>query len=59
VLVLPLELFELLEPPIPWRAMVPIVVGLVGCGVTVSMPPETQYENFVPSEFVSVFPDVV
>jgi hypothetical protein len=38
-----------LEPPVPlepdpWSVIVPVTLGLVGCGVKVSVVPATQYE---------------
>jgi hypothetical protein len=42
-----------------WDTTVPVVVGLAVCGVHVSVFPETQYENFVPSEVVITPPEVV
>jgi hypothetical protein len=46
-----------------WSTIVPVVVGLVGCGVMVSVLPETQYEYGVLyrplCEVVSVLPEVV
>jgi hypothetical protein len=55
----PLEL-ELEPPPPICIAMVPVVVGLVVCGVMDNVPPETQYAYAVPPEFVKVpLPDVL
>jgi hypothetical protein len=42
-----------LELPAPCSTTVPIVVGLAGCGVTVRVLPDTQYEYFVPPALVS------
>jgi hypothetical protein len=41
------------------RTMVPVTVGLVLSGVTVSVVPETQYAYAALSEVVNVLPDVV
>jgi hypothetical protein len=42
---------EELELPAFCSTMVPAVVGLAGCGVSVSVLPETQY-GYLPSEVV-------
>jgi hypothetical protein len=39
--------------------MEPVIVGLVLCGVMVSVLAETQYEYFLPSSFVATSPEVV
>ena len=39
--------------------MVPVIVGLVLCGVMVSVFAETQYEYFLPSSFVPTLPEVI
>jgi hypothetical protein len=38
---------------------VPVVVGLVLCGVQVILLPETQYEYFVALSIVTTLPEVV
>jgi hypothetical protein len=51
VAVLPLEV-ELLELPLPCRTTVPVRVGVVLCGVRVSVLPDVQYEYCGPIEEV-------
>jgi hypothetical protein len=51
---------ELLELPLPCRTTVPVRVGLVLCGVTVSVLPDAQYEYCGPiDEVVMTLPAVV
>jgi len=42
-----------------WSTIVPVVVGLVLCGVMVSVFPETQYEYCVLLSVVTRLPEVV
>jgi hypothetical protein len=47
-------------PPEPfWNTTVPVVVGLVPCGVQVILFPETQYEYCRPSSVVTTLPEVL
>jgi hypothetical protein len=49
------------EPVVPlfWSTTVPVMVGLVLCGVMVSVFSETQYEYFMVSSVVSTLLEVV
>jgi hypothetical protein len=42
-----------------WNTTVPVVVGLVLCGVQVIVFPDTQYEYFASLPIVTTLPEVV
>jgi hypothetical protein len=49
-----------LEPEPPFcKSTVPVVIGLVVCGVQLAVFPVTQYEYCEPAPVVTALPDVV